>query len=58
MTNKLIFDTFDPLPGQGGGGVLPCSARLGALRGRPGPFYGPEGTPYARGGEGVANLGG
>ena len=49
MTNKLNFDDFDPLPGQGGGGVCPSCARLGALGRQKGPFYG---TSYARGGEG------
>ena len=40
-----------PGKGQWGGGVLPCSASLGALRGRPGPFYGPSGRSELRGGQ-------
>ena len=43
MTNKLNFDTFDPLPGQGGRDFMryaragrPCGAVLGASAGERG----------------------
>ena len=58
MTNKLIFDRNDPLPGQGGRGLYALRASLGHLRGRPLPFYGTPGRTLARVEElaGVSNM--
>ena len=36
--NKLNFDDFNPLWGQGGEGVCPSYVSLGALRSYPGAF--------------------
>ena len=49
MNDKPDFKRFDPLPGQGGRGFIAVVARRGPWEAVLGPFYGPEGTPYARG---------